>query len=401
MPSSSAPTRCMHLDMDTFFVSVERLLDPSLIGRPVIVGGTPYQRGVVAGCSREARAYGVHSAMPLRRAYELCPQAVFLHPNFIHYAEYSDRVADLLTDEAPVMEKASVDEFYLDLSGCERAIGDEAAWSGRIKRGIAGELRLPLTYGIARNKLVAKVATTVGKRAGDTRVPDGVEAAFLAPHAVRLLPGVGEVLERELVAMGMRRIGDIARMTPRIFSHMYGATGRALHEHSLGIDMSPVLPYRRRKSVGAEHTFAEDVLEPRVVLATLKHLALRVGEDLRRRNLLARTVTFTLRYADFVTTAKSAHCDYSNADHVLYRVAERCFETLYTRRVRVRLVGISASDLIEDYGQLFLFREDGEKYDRLYRGLDEVRARFGKYAVTYGSVLEERQRRAREARPNP
>lgn len=387
----TAPTRCMHLDMDTFFVSVERLMDPSLNGRPVVVGGTPYQRGVVAGCSREARRYGIHSAMPLRQAYELCPQAVFLHPNFTHYAEYSERVSELLEDFVPVMEKASIDEFYLDISGCGRIIGSEESWSVRVKHTILGELHLPLTYGIARNKLVAKVATNVGKKAGDLRVPDGREAEFLSPHPVRIMPGVGEVMERDLLNMGIPFIGSIAALSQRLFTNMYGQVGRTLHEHSRGIDFSPVLPYRRQKSLGAEHTFAEDVLDPFKMEATLKQLAARVGRDLRERRFLTRTITLKLRYADFITATKTLHCDYTNADHVLYRVAERLFRALYTRRVRVRLLGISSSDLIDDYGQLFLFDEEEQKFGGLYAGLDDIRRRFGKTAITYASVLEQAQ----------
>ncbi|MFZ1728900.1 MAG: DNA polymerase IV [Bacteroidota bacterium] len=387
----AAPTRCMHLDMDTFFVSVERLMDPALNGRPVIVGGTPYQRGVVAGCSREARRYGVHSGMALRQAYELCPQAVFLHPSFTHYAEYSDRVSELLEDFVPVMEKASIDEFYLDLSGCSRFLGNEESWGVRVKHTILGELHLPLTYGIARNKLVAKVATNVGKRAGDMRVPEGREADFLAPHPIRIMPGVGEVMERDLLNMGIPFIGSIAALSLRLFSNMYGKSGRSLHEHSRGIDHSPILPYRRQKSLGAEHTFDEDVLDPRAMEASLKQLAARVGRDLRERRFLTRTITLKLRYADFITATKTLHCDYSNADHVLYRMAERLFRALYTRRVRVRLLGISTSDLIDDYGQLFLFDEEEKKSDSLYAGLDDIRRRFGKSAITYGSVLEQKQ----------
>lgn len=388
--AGASPTRCMHLDMDTFFVSVERLMDPSLNGRPVVVGGTPFQRGVVAGCSREARRYGIHSAMPLRQAYELCPQAVFLHPSFTHYAEYSDRVSELLEDSVPVLEKASIDEFYLDISGCGRILGEEGNWGHRLKRSIMGELQLPLTYGIARNKLVAKVATNVGKRQGDLRVPDGEEAPFLAPHHVRILPGVGEVMERDLLAMGMPRIGSIARLSIQLFTNMFGKHGRSLHEHARGIDHSPVLPYRRQKTLGAEHTYMEDVLDPREMEATFKYLAQRVGRDLRERGFLTRTVTVKLRYADFVTGTRTLHCDYTNADHVLYRMAERIFRSLYTRRVRVRLLGITTSNLIEDYGQMFLFEEEEEKYDGLYAGLDEIRRRFGKHAITYGSVLEQR-----------
>ncbi len=381
----------MHIDMDTFFVSVERLMDPGLNDRPVIVGGMPYQRGVVAGCSREARRFGIHSGMALRQAYELCPHAIFLPPSFVHYAQYSERIAELLEDSVPVLEKASVDEFYLDLSGCARALGREDAWSEKLKRTITGELKLPLTYGIARNKLVAKVATNVGKRIGDIRVPDGGEAPFLAPHHVRIMPGIGEVMERDLLAMGIPLIGDIARLPVQLFTNMYGKVGRSMHEHARGIDHAPILPYRRQKSLGAEHTFDEDVLDPLVVLGLLKHLAARIGRDLREHRFVTKTITFKLRYSDFVTVTKTLHCEYTNADHVIFKTAERCFDALYTRRVRVRLIGISTSDFIDDYEQLVLFTKEEEKYNSLYRGLDTIRERFGKHAITYGSVLEQRQ----------
>jgi DNA polymerase-4 len=381
------PVRCMHLDMDTFFVSVERLLDPSLIGKPVIVGGTPFERGVVAGCSREARAYGVHSAMPLRRAWELCPKAVFLHPSHNYYSEYSERIAELLADRVPVLEKASVDEFYLDLSGCERIIGTEPEWGRLLKREVTGELGLPLTYGMARNKLVSKVATNVGKKIGDLYVPEGTEAGFLAPHPIRIMPGIGEVCEREMLSMGIHLIGDIARLSPQVLTRLYGKVGQTLHEHSRGIDNSPITPYHRRKSIGAEHTFNEDVLDPTRVLATLKYLSQKVAQQLREQVFMTKTVTFKLRYADFVTVTRTAHCDYSNADHTLYKLAERCFSDLYTRRVRVRLVGISASDLIEDCSQMALFSAEEEKTGNLYASLDEIRRRFGKSAIMYGSVL--------------
>jgi DNA polymerase IV len=206
------------------------------------------------------------------------------------------------------------------------------------------------------------------------------------------------VMERELLSMGIPRIGNIAAMSPQLFSNMYGKTGRSLHEHSRGIDNSPILPYRRRKSLGSEHTFLEDVLDPNTMVATLKHLAQRIGHDLREQKFLASCITLKLRYADFVTVTKSLRCEYSNADHVIYALAERCFRALYTRRVRVRLLGISTSDLIEDYGQLPLFEEREEKYERLYAGLDSIRYRFGRDALTYGSVLEERQKHRIQAR---
>lgn len=381
----------LHADMDTFFVSVERLMDPGLNDRPVIVGGSPFQRGVVAGCSREARRYGVHSAMPLRQAYQLCPQAVFLHPHFTHYAEYSERVTEIFTDAAPLVEKASIDEFYLDLSGCERAFRKSVFdWGKEMKRLVSGETGLPFTFGVARNKLVAKVATTVAKTAGDLAVPAGMEELFLAPLAVRLLPGVGKVLEPELRAMGIRLIGDIARLPERMFVHIYGKSGRALHEHARGIDPTPVLPYRRQQSVGAEHTFDEDTLDVPAMLATLQRLAMRVGRDLRAHAFLTDTVTLKLRYADFVTQTKTLRCDYTNHDMRLYAVAEKLFRQLWTRRVRVRLLGISTTRFIDDIAQLYLFPDEEQKQERLYDAIDAIRMRFGRDAITFAAVEERR-----------
>ncbi len=394
--------RCMHLDMDTFFASVERLLDPALNGRPLVIGGTPFQRGVVAGCSREARMHGVHSAMPLRQAYQLCPDAVFLAPKHTYYAEYSERVTELLEDQVPVLEKASIDEFYMDIAGCGRVFGEEAAWGAKLKRTLMGELGLPLTFGIARNKLVAKVATTVGKKLGDLRVPDGEEEDFLAPHVIRLMPGVGEVMEQDLLGMGIHLIGDIARLSPRILAHLFGKPGRILHEHARGIDDTPIRPTRRRKTLGSEHTFSEDVLEPRILLGSLHALAARVGEELRAQGYLTRRLTVKLRYADFVTVTRVACCEPTHADHVIYEAARRCFDDLYARRVRVRLLGISCGDLLENYEQLFLFSgteetEHEERRERLYAGMDRIRRRHGRDALVYGHSLEHPSSRRRVA----
>lgn len=388
----SQPSLLYHIDMDTFFVSVERLMDAGLNNRPVIVGGSPFQRGVVAGCSREARVYGIHSAMPLRQAYQLCPQAVFLHPHFVHYAEYSERITEIFVDAAPLVEKASIDEFYIDVSGCERAFRKNLFdWGKDMKRTIMGELGLPLTFGLAKNKLVAKVATNVAKSIGDLFVPPGTEQPFLAPHRIRLLPGVGKVMEPELHAMGIRLIGDIARIPERMFVHIYGKHGKSLHEHSRGIDFSPVVPYRKQKSCGAEHTFDEDTLNIQDMLATLQHLAMRVGRDLRKHTFLTDTITLKLRYADFVTQTKTLRCDYTNYDMQIYAVAEKLFRQLWTRRVRVRLLGISTTNFIEDVAQTYLFPDEHKKQERLYDAIDGIQKKFGRDAITYAAVQEQRR----------
>lgn len=388
----TAPSLLLHLDMDTFFVSVERLMDPALNDRPVIVGGSPFQRGVVAGCSREARQFGIHSAMPLRQAFQLCPQAIFLHPHFTHYAEYSERVTEMLVDAAPLVEKASIDEFYVDVTGCERAFRSNLFdWAKGMKRTINGETGLPLTFGLASNKLVAKVATKVGKTIGDVAVPRGGEAAFLAPLAIGILPGVGKVMEPELLSLGLHRIGDVARLPLRMFTHLYGKSGTSLHEHARGIDHTPVVPYRKQQSVGAEHTFDEDTLDVRAMLATLQHLAMRVGRDLRRKKFLTDTVTLKLRYADFVTQSKTLRCEYTHHDMTLFAVAEKLFRQLWTRRVRVRLLGISTTHFIDDLEQLFLFPDAAEKQERLYDAIDTIQKRFGKETITFAAVQEIRR----------
>ncbi len=384
----------LHIDMDTFFVSVERLLDPSLNNRPVIVGGSPLERGVVAGCSREARRYGVHSAMPLRRAYQLCPRAVFLYPKFVHYAEYSERVAEIIVDSTPVAEKASIDEFYADVTGCERPYGNLFEWAKKLKRTITGETHLPLSFGLASNKFVSKVATGVAKTRGDICVPAGGERRFLAPLPVGMMPGVGRVLEPELLAMGIHLIGDIARLSPRIFVHMYGKSGQVLYEHACGIDRSPVVPYRKRKSVGAEHTFHEDTLDIPCMLSTLQCLAMRVGRELRERRFLTNTITLKLRYADFVTQTLTQRCNYTNHDMNIYALAEKLFRRLWTRRVRVRLLGISTTNFLDDLSQLPLFATREEKDARLYAAIDSIRRRFGNDAIAFAAVCERHRSRA-------
>ena len=245
------------MDLDTFFVSVERLLDPALNKKPVIVGGTPTERGVVAGCSYEARAYGIQSAMPLRQAYRLCPTAVFMHGHYTHYGEYSKLVSEILNDLAPQIEKSSVDEFYLDLSGCQRLKGNAFAWAKEIQKTVNGETRLPLSNGLATNKLVAKVATTQVAKKDVSRayvVSTGEESTFLAPLPIRAMPGIGEVTEQMLLTYGMHNIGQIAKTPLQLLQKLFGKTGKSLYEHANGIDYSSVIPSREQKSISRETT---------------------------------------------------------------------------------------------------------------------------------------------------
>jgi DNA polymerase-4 len=394
--STYSYSNIVHMDMDTFFVSVERVLDPSLKNRPVIVGGDPFGRGVVAGCSREARAYGVHSAMPIRRAYRLCPQAAYLHGNYVHYGEYSRVVTDLLRDLAPAVEKSSVDEFYIDLSRTERLHGSAYEWAQRMQQEIMGETELPLSLGLATNKLVAKVATTqVAKNneAHHHRVEAGSERAFFAPYPIRALPGIGEKTEASLLPFGIRTLGELALTPVQLLERLYGKTGRALFEHSQGIDHAPVITTRDQKSYSREQTFMEDTLDLSRLFATLLALASQLADDLRQAAVLTEKITLKLRYSDFTTVTRTRTCSWTNQDQSIYKIVEKLFKELWTRRVRVRLLGIEASSLITDVEQhpLFTATTDGsdkKAFDPLYTTFDHLRDKYGKRVIGFASALK-------------
>jgi DNA polymerase IV len=378
----------VHFDLDTFFVSVERLLDPALERRPVIVGGNPFGRGVVAGCSYEARAYGVHSAQPIRLAYRLCPQAAFLHGSYIHYAQYSNLVKELLEELVPVCEKASVDEFYLDLSRCESLKGDAYKWAQEIKKIVRGETHLPLSLGLATNKLVAKVATTQVAKNNQERhhaVQAGYESLFLAPLQVRALPGIGEVMEKKLEPFGIERLGQLAATPVQILERLFGKTGRVLREKARGIDYSQVTVTREQQSYSREETFGEDTLDAQFIFQRLLKLSSQLGEDLRKGKAFSGKFSVKLRYSDFTTVTKSITCSYTNRDKDIYQLAEKLFRRLWTRRIRVRLIGIEATGLIEDIEQQALFPDETEDDKCLV--LDSIRNKYGKHSIGYAAAM--------------
>lgn len=379
----------VHIDMDTFFVSVERLLDPKLKNRPVIVGGNPFGRGVVAGCSYEARAYGVHSAMPIRRAYQLCPQAVYLRGNYLYYSEYSRLITQILHELVPVTEKSSVDEFYIDLSHAERLKGSAYDWACEIQRTINGETQLPLSFGLAKNKLVAKVATTQKAKRTEHKhfeVERGHEREFLAPFPIRAMPGIGEVTEHTLLNYGILTIGQLAKTPTQALERTHGKTGRVLIDKANGIDHSPVTPTREQKSFSRETTFSEDTLEVDALLATLLSLASDLGADLRNAKQLASKFSLKLRYSDFTTVTRTINTSHTNSDQDIFHLARKLFLALWTRRIRVRLLGIEASHLLEDIEQHYLFAEEGEK-QQIYRAFDVIRARYGTDTIGFAAAM--------------
>lgn len=393
--STYSPSNIIHMDMDTFFVSVERVLDPTLRNRPVIVGGDPFGRGVVAGCSREARAYGVHSAMPIRRAYRLCPEAAYIRGNYLHYGEYSRTVTELLRDLAPIVEKSSIDEFYLDLSHTERLAGNAYDWAQRMQKEIMGETELPLSLGVATNKLVAKVATTQVAKTNDLhhhRIVPGGERAFFAPYPIRVLPGIGEKTEQSLLPFGIRTLGELSQTAVPLLERLYGKTGRSLAERSQGIDHSPVITTRDQKSYSREETFMEDTLDLSKLFGTLLSLSSRLAEDLRTAEVLTEKITLKLRYSDFTTVTRTRTCSWTNQDQTIYKIVEKLFKEIWTRRVRVRLLGVEASSLITDVEQhgLFTAETDGSEkkpLDTVYTMFDGLRDKYGKRVIGFASAM--------------
>lgn len=373
----------VHMDLDTFFVSVERLRDSRLKGRPLMIGGSG-GRGVVASCSYEARKFGVRSGMPMKLARRLCPAATVISGDHEAYSKYSDMVTDVLREDAPLFEKASVDEFYVDMTGMERFHGT-FSWAQNVRERVAHETGLPMSFGLSVNKMMAKVATNEVKP-GALEVPRGMEQPFLDPLGVQKIPMVGEKTAQTLVNMGVRQV-KVLRDIPREFlQRIFGKPGDMLWQRARGLDDSPVEPYNERKSISAERTFPEDSIDITGMRATLTRLAERLAFSLRSTGKLCACITVKLRYADFNTVTRQFRLSYTASDHVLISKALELFEQLYDRRQRVRLLGVRLSHLIYGGHQISLF-EDTERQVRLYEAVDKVKFRFGSDAVMRASGL--------------
>jgi DNA polymerase-4 len=381
-----------HLDMDAFFVEVERLDDPSLRGRPVVVGGDPDARGVVAAASYEARRFGVHSALPLRTAKRLCPQAVFIHHHGARYREASDAVFDLLEVFAPVVEPVSIDEAYLDLTGTDRLYGPPAEAVRGLRARIRERTGLPASAGIATSKRVAKIASGLAKPDGQRFVAAGEEAAFLAPLAIEVIPGVGKVGARRLHGAGIRTIGGLARLGCARLEAWLGEEGRWLWECSQGIDDRVVQAPGDPKSLGRETTFAEDTGDAGLLESTLHHLGERAAARLRRRGMRARTVTVKFRTGAFETFTRARTLDAPtdlNANLIPAALAlfRKIFREKQGAKNRVRLLGVYYSGLSRGPFQMDLIDGDRERrQERLVRGLDAIRERFGSEAIIQGKA---------------
>ncbi len=368
-----------HLDMDCFFVSVERLLDPSLVGKPVVVGGDPGGRGVVASASYEARRFGVRSAMASRRARELCPGLIFVSGRHRLYGEYHDKVRAILERWAPGIEAASIDEFYLDFSGCNLIYDGVFPLLRRIRGEIAAELGLPSSAGLAANKLAAKIGSRLAKPAGVMWIPHGAEAEVLAPLPVRAIPGVGPVTGAALERLGVSRVGHLTSIPEQVLETALGSWGPELARKARGESDSPVEEGGERKSVGHETTFDEDTADPVVLEATLCRLVGKAAHRLRKAGMKAGGVTVKVRYADFRTVTRSRALPLaSDRDGELLAAARELLFGAVGRRVRVRLIGCSLERLRLSGEQLGLFTAARDaRLASLFPAVDRVRERYG------------------------
>ncbi|QIY83743.1 DNA polymerase IV [Chryseobacterium sp. NEB161] len=372
-----------HMDLDTFFVSCERLQNSKLNGIPVIIGGG--DRGVVASCSYEARYFGVRSAMPIRMALKLCPEAKVVKGDHELYSKLSNEVTEIIQEKVPVVEKASIDEFYLDLTGMDRFFGCYQ-WTTEVAESIKKNTGLPISFAVSANKTVAKIGTGEAKPLGRIEIPNREIQPFLNPLSIKKIPMVGNVTFQLLSRIGIRQIKTLAEMPVDVLQQMIGKNGSELWKKANGIDESPVVPYSERKSLYTEHTFAQDSIDVENMRSLISGMVEQLAFQLRQEKWLTSVVTVKIRYANFDTETKQCRFSYTSADHTLLKYALELFKKLYTRRMRLRLIGIRFSGLVHGCHQMDLF-EDTEELMNLYQSMDRMKNRFGKTAVGRASGL--------------
>ena len=368
----------VHMDLDTFFVSCERLLDSRLNGKPILIGGTS-DRGVVASCSYEARTFGIHSAMPMRMAKQLCPEAIVLRGNSGIYTKYSQLVTEVVKEAVPLYEKTSVDEFYIDLTGMDQFFGCHQLAS-ELRQRIMRETGLPISFGLSINKTVSKIATGEAKPNNEIKVNKGTEKPYLSPLSVKKIPMVGEVTYKALCDLGIKKIQTVQEMPIEMLARVFGKSGVSIWKKANGIDNSPVVQYRERKSISTERTFDKDTTDIGKLESILVAMAENLVYQLRRGNKLTSCITFKIRYSDFQTYTTQKRIPYSSADHKIIPVVKELYKKLYERRMLVRLIGVKFSHLVEGGFQIDLF-DDDEKILNLYQAMDKMRERYGDRAV--------------------
>ncbi len=382
-----------HLDLDAFFVSVERLLNPTLNGKPVIVGSDPKGRGVVTACSYEARKFGLHSAMPIRQAFKLCPQGVYVRGHYDEYVRFSKIVGKILKDYSPIIEQASIDEYYMDFTGFEKVLGGVMTMASTIQSRIKNELYLPCSIGIASNKTLAKIASDFRKPLGITYVLHGQEEAFLSWLPLEVIPGVGKATIEKLHARGFYKIRDVARSSPDFFSTSFGKAGIDLWNKAHGEGTEYLTLSHEQKSISKETTFLEDVLDPEILRDTLFTLTGKVCQTLRDQGVMAATITLKLRYTDFITITRSKTLPLTDDDEVIYECAKSMFDKAFTRRVAVRLIGIGLSKFAQSGEQVNLFDAVVDKRKNLLKAVNSIRGKYGFSTISVGAVEMKKKRK--------
>jgi DNA polymerase-4 len=379
----------VHMDLDSFFISVERLMDSSLIGKPVIVGGTS-DRGVVASCSYEARKFGVHAAMPSRMAKQLCPHAIFIRGDMDQYSKHSNIVTQIIESEAPLFEKASIDEHYLEITGMDKYVKNSMLWSHELREKIIKETGLPISFGLSENKTVSKIATSESKPNGEKQILHGLEKSFLAPLSIRKIPGIGEKTNSTLQKMGISKIETIQNMPMIAMQKVLQDNGATIWRKANGIDKSPIEPFTEQKSLSKETTFDKDTTNAELLQNMLVAMIDSLAFDLRKLQKVTGCVTIKLKYSDCQTHTFQATIPYTASDHTLLQKATELFQKNYNRRVLIRLIGVKFSNLVSGFNQINLFDDTEEKIN-LYNALDKIRLRFGEKAIGKAVGLKEKK----------
>jgi DNA polymerase-4 len=374
----------IHFDLDAFFVAVECQRNKKLVGKPLIIGGSS-RRGVVAACSYETRKFGVHSAMPMYLALQLCPDAIVISGDMEAYSQQSHVVTDIIAESAPMFEKASIDEFYIDASGMDRYYG-AFKWAVELQEKILKHSGMHISLGMSVNKLVSKVATGEFKPRAQKHIPAGTEQAFLGPLAVDKIPMIGKQTASFLYDMGVRNVSTLRNMPVKFLVSAFGKNGLSLWNKAHGVDESPVVPYAEQKSISTECTFDEDTIDTKRLKSILIAMVEKVAFQLREQKKLASCITVKIRYSNFDTETKQIQVPYTSSDHVILNIITRLFDKLYNRRMMIRLVGVRLSGLVHGNHQINLFDDTTESIN-LYEAIDHIKHKHGSEKLVRATTM--------------
>lgn len=377
----------IHMDQDAFFVSVEIKKDSRLKDKAVIIGGLS-DRGVVSSCSYEARKFGVHSAMPMRMARQLCPHAIFVKGSMDDYSNYSHQITELLQEKVPVLEKASIDEHYIDMTGMDRFFGC-MKFAHELRQSVLKQIGLPISFGLSINKTVSKIVTNECKPNGEREVKKLEVQPFLNPLSIKKIPGLGDSTFIKLSEMGVRKIHTLTQIPPDLMFKILGQNGLSLWQKANGIDNSPVVPYREQKSIGKQTTFDSDRMDVAGMKVILTDMITKLAFELRQQQKLTACVTVTIRYANFETVTQQAKIPYTSLDSILIAKTKELFDKVYQKRMLLRLVGVKLSHLVGGYEQISMYGPSEKMYN-LYQRMDKIRNLYGTDAVRLATVFPEK-----------